>query len=116
MQTAECNATPTADQIVILAVDDGDGVLKITTLILEADGYFVLTGHDCEEALTTFESFPGTIHAVVSDIKMPKLNGLDLRSRIIKEHPNTKVLLMSGQPGFEIMDIPFLRKSLAHRN
>jgi CheY-like chemotaxis protein len=32
--------------------------------------------------------FPGTIHAILSDVRMPKVNGLELRERILKEDFN----------------------------
>jgi ActR/RegA family two-component response regulator len=52
------------DQTVILVVDDEVMVRNIVQITLEADGYFILAAHDCEEALHLSRKFPGTIHGV----------------------------------------------------
>ena len=54
--------------------------------------------------------YPGTIHALLSDVNMPNTNGLQLRERILFERPGTKVLLMSGLFESPAENIPFLRK------
>jgi CheY-like chemotaxis protein len=78
---------------------------------LEADGYFILAAHDGEEALHISRSFPGTIHAVLSDVRMPKIDGLELRERILKERPGIPVLLMSGYVDAPLpVDVAFLKK------
>src|SRR5258708_7388842 len=79
-------------------------------IVLESEGYFVLSGNDGEEALTPPRHYPGTIHALLSDVNMPNTNGLQLRERILFERPGTKVLLMSGQIASPGDSIPFLRK------
>jgi DNA-binding NtrC family response regulator len=99
------------DQPVILVVDDEVMIRNIARITLEADGYFVLAAHDGEEALHISRKFPGTIHALLSDVIMPKVDGLQLRERILTERPGIQVLLMSGNidsaPPFEV---PFLAK------
>jgi two-component system, cell cycle sensor histidine kinase and response regulator CckA len=99
------------DQMVILIVDDEVMVQNFARIILEADGYFILTAHDGEEALHISRSFPGTIHAVLSDVRMPKMDGMQLRERILKDRPGLPILLMSGcvdvQPP---SNVPFLAK------
>ena len=86
-----------ADQTVILLVDDEPMILKIARSVLEAEGYFVLTAHDGEEALLLSRHFHGTIHLLLSDVKMPKMDGLQLADALARERPATKVLLMSGE-------------------
>jgi two-component system cell cycle sensor histidine kinase/response regulator CckA len=99
------------DQTVILVVDDEVMVRNIVQITLEADGYFILAAHDGEEALHISRSFPGTIHAVLSDVRMPKIDGLELRERILKERPGIPVLLMSGYVDAPLpVDVAFLKK------
>jgi hypothetical protein len=61
--------------------------------------------------------FSGAIHALVSDIVMPNLDGLDLCDQIRRERPEIKLLLMSGNRG-PVDGIPFLQKpfNLARRD
>ena len=84
------------DQTVILLVDDEVMIRNVARISLEADGYFILTAHDGEEALHISREFPGTIHAVLSDVNMPKMDGLELREWILKERPGIPILLMTG--------------------
>jgi len=96
MEDPEHLRPPHPDQTVILIVDDEVMVRNVARITLEADGYFVLTAHDGEEALHISRIFPGTIHAVLSDVRMPKMDGLELREWILKERPGIPILLMSG--------------------
>jgi two-component system cell cycle sensor histidine kinase/response regulator CckA len=98
------------DQLVILVVDDEVIVRNVARITLEADGYFVLDAHDGEEALHISRRFPGTIHAVLSDVVMPEIDGLQLRERILTERPGIKVLLMSGRMDSLPTCLPFLAK------
>jgi len=102
---------PHPDQTVILVVDDEVMLQNIARITLEGDGYFVLTAHDGEEALHISREFPGTIHAVLSDVRMPKMDGMEFRERILKERPGVPILLMSGYVDTVIPDdVAFLKK------
>ena len=98
-----------ANQTVILIAEDEVMVANVVRIILEKDGYFILTGSDGEAALSISRQYPGPIHLLLSDIKMPKLNGLELRERILEERPDTKILFMTGETE-HIGATPVLRK------
>jgi CheY-like chemotaxis protein len=85
-----------ANQKVILLVDDEPVMLNVLRTVLEREGHFILTAADGEEALHLSGTFPGRIHLLLSDIKMPRVDGLQLRDRLLEERPDTKVLLMSA--------------------
>jgi CheY-like chemotaxis protein len=57
---------------------------------LEEAGYFVLTAEDGEQALDLSRGFHGTIRVVVSDMAMPKLNGIALREQILANVPQLR--------------------------
>src|SRR5215472_3182136 len=84
------------DQTVILIADDEVLIPSVARIVLEKEGYFTLACQDGEEALHS-RKFSGTIHTVLSDVKIPKVNGLELLEQILAERPGIKVLLMSGQ-------------------
>jgi DNA-binding response OmpR family regulator len=88
-----------SDQLVILLVDDEPTIRNITRIVLENEGYLILTAADGEEALLLSRTFPGAIHLLLTDVEMPRLNGLQLRERLREERPATRVLLMSGKVG-----------------
>jgi len=104
------------DQTVILIVDDEVMIRNIARITLEADGHFILAAHDGEEALHISRSFPGTIHAVLSDVVMPKIDGLQLREQILMERPGILVLLMSGKIDAAPPSVPFLAKPFGPAN
>jgi CheY-like chemotaxis protein len=85
------------DQTVVLIAEDEVTVQNVARIVLEKSGYFVLTASDGEEALTISRAYPGNIDVLLSDIKMPKMDGLELRQRILDDRPDIKIVLMSGQ-------------------
>lgn len=98
-----------SNQTVILIAEDEVLVANVARIALANEGYFVLTASDGEEALHISRQYPGPIHLLVSDINMPKLNGLELGEQIMDERPETQVLLMSGETAL-VGNRPFLRK------
>ena len=110
MQHSEHLPPSYSDRTVILLADDEVLIRDVACKVLQSAGYFVLAANDGEEALNISRHYPGTIHALLSDVNMPNLDGLELREQILLERPETKVLLMSGQLESPAGSIPFLRK------
>jgi two-component system cell cycle sensor histidine kinase/response regulator CckA len=98
------------DQPVVLVADDDIAIRNIVRFTLEKAGYFVLTAGDGEQALDLSREFHGTIHVLVSDMAMPKLDGISLRNQILSERPTLKVLLMSGSADQPFEGVAFLPK------
>jgi CheY-like chemotaxis protein len=88
---------PDANQVVILLVVDAPLIRNVARIVLEREGYFILTAADGEEALYLSRTFPVRIHLLLSDVKMARMDGWQLRERVMEERPGTKVLLMSSQ-------------------
>lgn len=80
----------------ILVVDDEELVRKLTTRILTEGGFAVHQAADGLEALDLLGQHGSAVECVVSDIVMPRLNGVELMERISLEHPGLPVILMSG--------------------
>src|ERR1041385_4350217 len=97
-------------QSVILVVDDEVMVRNVARIILEKQGYFILAAADGEEALQIARKFPGAIDLVLSDINMPRIDGLQLMNKLLGERPGVKILLMSGQADGPAGGVAFLRK------
>lgn len=93
-----------AGQVVILVAEDEEIVQNMVKLTLERDGYCVLTAGDGLEALEVVRRFPGTIHLLLTDVLMPRMDGLELARLMRMERPATPVLVMSGThyPGQEL--------------
>jgi DNA-binding NtrC family response regulator len=79
----------------VLVVDDEDAVRRFATRVLARDGYTVIGAQDGAEALELFQN-GNPPDVVVSDIVMPRLNGVELMQAISVSHPGIPVILMSG--------------------
>jgi two-component system, cell cycle sensor histidine kinase and response regulator CckA len=103
---------PDPDRFTILIVDDEPEVLILLGRVLMAEGARVLSARDGRDAMDVSREYPGVIDAVITDLSMPKLDGLELRKLLSAERPGISVLLMSGYV-FSVPDgTPLLRKPL----
>ena len=84
----------------ILLVDDEDGIRKVLSIALEDAGYTVLTASNGAEALSIFNAQRPPI--VLTDIKMPEMDGIELLSRIKKASPETEVIMITGHGDLEL--------------
>jgi len=78
----------------ILLVDDNSLGLAARRSVLEELGHKVMTSGAAAEALDLCGKH--TFDVVVTDYKMPKMNGVELIGRLRKLHPSTSVILISG--------------------
>jgi len=82
--------------IEVLIVDEDDDVLGVTEAFLgRQDGIDVSTENDPERALERLES--GAFDAVVSDMTMPELDGLELCEAIERSRPDLPFLVFTGR-------------------
>ena len=82
----------------ILLVEDETPVREVTKLILERSGYRILEAPSPDVAIRFCEEHPGPIHLMLTDVVMPRMNGVQLRDVALDRRPDLKVILMSGYP------------------
>jgi CheY-like chemotaxis protein len=80
----------------VLLVDDEPGVRGLAGTILRSCGYTVLEATDVDEALRLGREHPGPIDLLVTDVRMPRLNGPELASALRPLRPGLSVMFMSG--------------------
>jgi len=81
-------------QLDILIVDDEPQVAKSITRVLSKQGYRVLSTHSSAEAL---ELIGGTrFKVVVADVKMSRMNGLELLDKVQEMDPDATRIVLSG--------------------
>jgi two-component system cell cycle sensor histidine kinase/response regulator CckA len=85
----------TGEETILLAEDEGI-VRSITSSFLKKLGYNVLVAENGGTALIIAEQYDKTIHLLMTDIVMPKINGRELAERLLKIYPEMKVLYTSG--------------------
>ena len=78
----------------ILVVDDEEGARDLFNTILTDEGYEVSLANGGEEALGLFKSNP--FNLVITDIKMPVMDGLQLLQEIRKMGSKTDVIMVTA--------------------
>jgi len=89
----------------ILVVDDEVSLRHLLVRQLRSDGYTVLEAGYGVEALEVARNSPEAIHLVLSDIRMPGMLGTELARRLVDEHPEVRVVLMSAHPVDELTSV-----------
>ena len=82
--------------ISVLVVDDESAVRRFAVRVLQREGYEVLEAADGHEALEMIRAGQVTVDLIVSDIVMPRVNGVELMQAVAESHPDVPVVLMSG--------------------
>jgi two-component system response regulator AtoC len=108
----------------ILIVDDELNMRLVLKALLNKEGYDVATASDGLEALKILKS--GDIEVIVTDMKMPKLDGMGLLERVIRDYPSTPVIIITAhgtiatavdalkKGAFDYITKPFERDELQH--
>ena len=79
----------------VLVVDDEADVADLAEILLSAHGLDALVAYSAAQALDLLARHPD-IDAVVSDVMMPGMNGLELADQIGRRYPQVKIVLASG--------------------
>lgn len=80
----------------VLLVEDEDVVRDMCVRVLEQLGYQVLQAANGREAIALCEGRRERIDLLLTDVVMPGMNGRELATRLIPDHPEMKVLFASG--------------------
>ena len=83
----------------ILVVDDSPDTLELLRRNLESKGYHVSTASGAVEAIKILESAPAEL--VITDLKMPEVDGLTLVRHIHENYKSTEVIMITGYPSIE---------------
>jgi len=80
----------------VLLVEDEDLIRALAEQILTDRGYRVVAAANAGEALEIAGRLEGELDLLLTDIVMPGVSGSDLASRLQRQHPELKILYMSG--------------------
>ena len=83
----------------ILIVDDDQGTLASLSRAFALEGYTALTAPSAARGLERLAEEP--VDAILSDVVMPEMDGLDFLARVKERAPEVPVILMSGQATVE---------------
>jgi two-component system, cell cycle sensor histidine kinase and response regulator CckA len=108
----------------VLVVDDEEAVRRLAVRMLTWTGYQAIEARHGREALAAIEQHAGPVHLVLTDIKMPGMNGRELGRHVEQRWPGKPILYMSGfasevfqggllEPGAPFLAKPFTQEDLA---
>ena len=80
----------------IVVVDDAPDTLEVLQRNLQSEGYRVFTAPSVADAIRILEETP--LDLVITDIRMPKVSGLDLVRHVRENFKNTEVITITGYP------------------
>ena len=121
------HVAPLQRSVTVLIVEDDENLRSLLHRSLENNGFSVFSAADGAEALRLCQQHAGRIDLVVSDVVMPRVNGLELSERIRAAHPGTKFLFITGfgdqfpelreliKGGTNVLEKPFLPSELLRK-
>jgi CheY-like chemotaxis protein len=92
-----------------LVADDEPRILSFVDAVAQGMKYRVLKAHSAEEALTISDTQPA-IDALITDVRMPGISGIELAQIFRVKYPTLPILLISGHDGEKDRIPPDLQK------
>ncbi len=87
-----CSAIAVADTILI--IDDEPRPRQLLARILQLEGYTVLEAETARAGLKTLEN--EAVHVIISDVKLPDKNGIDLTAQLKQTYPATEIIVLTA--------------------
>jgi len=78
----------------ILIIDDEENLRKLLARVIELEGYAVIQASNVKEAIRLLNK--ENIQVVISDVRLPDGNGVELTTRIRKEYPGVEVIVLTA--------------------
>ena len=88
----------------VLVVDDEPDVRKVVRMTLEKAGYDVIEAEDGEVAMQRIKEGenPLVLDVIITDIRMPKINGVEAINYFQKEWPSVPLIVLTGFPDLDM--------------
>jgi two-component system response regulator AtoC len=80
----------------LLIVDDEPNMRTVLQGLLAREGYAVATAEDGNAALRYLDRVGGDVHAVLSDLRMPGLDGMGLLAAVTQRYPGRPVIILTA--------------------
>jgi len=104
---------PAVRKTTVLVVDDETDVREFVRDVLLRQGYEVLEAKDGLEAYELLQRLSGGIRLLVTDVQMPRMDGITLGHKVSADYPSIEVLYVSGfvwKPPKHVPSLHFLPK------
>lgn len=78
----------------ILIIDDEENLRKLLARVIELEGYTVFQAGTVKDGMKLLSK--ESINVVISDVKLPDGNGVELAGKIKKEHPSVEIIVLTA--------------------
>jgi two-component system, NtrC family, response regulator len=78
----------------VLIIDDEENLRKLLSRVIELEGYLVIQAATVKEGLKFLAK--ESVQVVISDVKLPDGNGVDLTARIKKDYPEVEIIVLTA--------------------
>jgi two-component system cell cycle response regulator CpdR len=85
----------------VLVADDDEALRSVISEALEEDGHAILQAANGVQALKVLEDNSG-VALLLSDVRMPNMDGYELAERALAKLPELKVLMLTGYPAEQL--------------
>ena len=88
----------------VLVVDDEQDIRKVVRMTLEKLDYYVIEAEDGEQAITLLNEgeHPMGIDVIITDIRMPHINGFEAMNYFQREYPSIPLIVLTGFPDLNL--------------
>ena len=97
----QCTMSEEESRSRVLYVDDDDALVFLCDRALTKRGHALVCFLDASEALTYLDTHLDSVDAIVTDLAMPRMSGLDLAEAALRLRPDIPVVLMTGYASAE---------------
>ncbi len=95
----------------ILVVDDDEEVREGILLQLSDTRFTILEAEDGEKAIERLNDNALTVDAIICDVRMPKINGVEAVAYFRREFSGTPVIVLTGFPDLDLA-VEFMKKGV----
>jgi len=89
-------------KVKFLILDDEKQITKVFSLLMQQSAYDVESFEDPESALAAISKEPNSYDVILSDIRMPKMDGITFAKKVRTLHPTLPIIFMTGYPVDEV--------------
>jgi len=96
----------------ILILDDEEDIRTVIRRQLSGTQYEVLEAENAEEAMRLLGENALTVDVIITDVRMPKISGVEAVDYFRRNHPTTPIIVLTGFPDMDLA-VDFMKEGVA---
>jgi two-component system chemotaxis response regulator CheY len=86
----------------VLILDDEEDIRKTICRQLSGTQYEILEAADAEQAMELLDEYALTVDVIITDVRMPKISGVEAVEYFRANHPTTPIIVLTGFPDMNL--------------